>query len=1023
LRGPFFYLCDAADDKSWSLGFEPVQIAGRDYAVTQPKPNLIELSNEAHEIEARAEVSLADGAPFAIWRLRLRDLSGKARRLRLASYRELACHEPGSYVRDQDFNAMHVQTWFMQPLNAVFARNRLLHDRATHRMSREIFFHAAIVRNGEAQLTGYEDSRTRFIGAGDVRHPDGVASGAARSVTDEGSLYTFDPAASLTLDVTLAAYGTCEIVFLEGHAGTECEAAALIANYLGRPPLQADEVATLLAKRRRAEKHASNDQMAELWPFAFSGDGTSLSLTPKTPRPWAHVLANRLSQGVVVSNEGEIHSFTGNERQNALTPFSFESVAASIPGQLIYAVDLETNEADAAGYVPFRRSDARYEVTYEMGAARFRCHRATIDLELTIFVPPDVQADIRILTLRNPTDRPKRFRVVPYFDMVLDENQPQSRGKLHAECDAETGTLLFNNPANDFRKGWAFAATSLVNAASETIRARFVGGKGRDLVNPVMVERGQADSSCRDDGSRVAAFAGIVEVPAKGAVEIVAVLGQVATRADACRIAAELQDVARAKALLQETCDLWAQRFAKIQIETNQPEFDRLVNHWLPYQLLASRLWGRTGPNQRGGAFGYRDQLQDVLPLVFFDPEAVRRQIVLHAAQQFPEGDVFKWWHQAPNGETGIGQRTRASDPHLWLPYVVTRYLKATGDDSVLDETLPYLEGPKIPNGVVDLVFAARPSLEMGSVYDHCRRAIDHALGRFGSHGLPLIGTGDWNDSIDVAGLQDKGESVWLGFFLHDVLLGFSDFVRAREGEAAAHAFQARTAALQQALDAVWLGDRYPLAYDDSGAPFDVASAMTAAWPVLSGAADLERGRRALDEGMRHLEKDDRILLVTPAFDETSSPFPGRVTDYPPGVRENGGQYSHGVSWVVDAYMRLAAQAKANGEDLLAAKMAARAFQCWVKISPIGKTEGDKLATYGLAPHQQPADIYDGPGYEGRGGWSWYTGSAARMLSAAYAILGIEMKNGEITAPDDLFEPKGALQVKAIRIDGKMIKK
>ncbi len=1016
LRGPFFYLSDAAYDAAWSLGFEPAQLAGRDYAVTQPKPNLIGLFNQVHGIESRAEVSLADSAPVAIWRLRLTDRSGKARHLRLTSYRELACHEPGSYVRDQDFNAMHVQTWFMQPLNAIFARNRLLHDRATHRMSREIFFHAAIVQSGEARLAGYEDSRTRFIGSGDVRHPDGVRLGAARPVEHDGSLYTFDPAASLTLDVTLAASGTCEIIFLEGHAANECDAANLIASHLRRTPLTAQEAAALLTKPRPLEKPEQN-----IWPFAFSDDGTSLALTPKTPRPWAHVLANRLSQGVVVSNEGEIHSFTGNERQNALTPFSFESVPASIPGQLIYVADLETHEIDTAGYVPYRRADARYDVTYDMGMARFHCVRETIDLELTIFVPPDVQADIRILTLRNPTDRPKRFRVVPYFEMVLDENQPQSRGKLQAERDAETGVLLFSNPANDFRKGWAFAATSLVGATSEITRARFVGGKGRDLINPVMVETGEADASRRDDGSRVAAFAGIVEVPANGAVEIVAVLGQVETRAEACRIAVSLRDVASAKALSQVTREAWAQRFAKIQIETNEPAFDRLVNHWLPYQLLTSRLWARTGPNQRGGAFGYRDQLQDVLPLVFFDPAAVRRQIVLHAAQQFPEGDVFKWWHQAPNGETGIGQRTRASDPHLWLPYVVARYLRATGDRSVLDEKLPYLEGPKIPDGVVDLVFAARPSREMGSVYEHCRRAIDHALGRFGAHGLPLIGTGDWNDSIDVAGLKDKGESVWLGFFLHDVLLGFADLVRMREGDAAASAFEARIAALQQALDAVWLGDRYPLAYDDSGAAFDVASAMTAAWPVLSGAAGLERGRKALDEALRHLEKDDRILLVTPAFDETSSPFPGRVTDYPPGVRENGGQYSHGVSWVVDAYMRLAAQAKANDEGPLAAKMAARAFACWVKISPIGKTEGDQLATYGLAPHQQPADIYDGPGYEGRGGWSWYTGSAARMLSAAYAILGIEMKDGEIVVPDDLFEPKGALQVKSIRIDGRAI--
>ncbi len=1021
LRGPFFYLREPARDAIWSVAFEPAQVASRNYSASQPKPNLIQLSNHTHELDTVVDVSLAGDAPIAIWRIRLTDRSGASRHLKLTSYRELALHEPGSYVRDPDFNAMHVQTWFLRPSNAIFARNRLLHDRATGRPSQEVFFHAAIPRSGDAFISGYEDSRTRFIGSGTVRSPEGLGLGALRSVEDEGSLYTFDPAACLALDVHLDPNGTCELVFIEGHAPNETAAAEIIAGYFKLRCPRKDDLAASLAKARDINwpPAPAKDQVAATWPFAFAADAARLHLTPKTPRPWTHLIANDLGQGVVVSNEGEIHSFAGNERQNALTPFNLESVAASIPSQLIYVVDHATGDADTAGYVPFRRTDAHYEVTYGLGTAQLRCLRENVHLELTIFIPPDEPADIRLLKVHNPTDAPKVYSIVPYFEIVLAESSEESRGKIEALRDPRSGALLFTYPANDFRHGWAFAATSLPDASAEIVRSRFIGEKGRDLTCPVMVETGHSDPSRADDGCRVAAFAGRIEVPARGSVEVAVVLGQEASKDKARKAVTRLANVESAKAALHATNSYWAERFATIQIETNQPDFDRLVNHWLPYQVLTSRLWGRTGPNQRGGAFGFRDQLQDVLPFVFLAPALVRRQILLHAGQQFPEGDVFKWWHQAPDGNTGIGQRTRASDPHLWLPYVTSRYIAATGDLSILDEEVAFLDGPEIPEGVIDLVFAARRSRQKGSVYDHCRRAIDYALGRMGAHGLPLIGTGDWNDSIDLAGIRGKGESVWLGFFLYDVLTGFEGHIRARGSDQLAKTYSARAAALKNALDGVRLGNRYPLAFDDNGSPFDVVSAMIGAWPILSGASDFERGRQALDESLRHLEKQDHILLISPPFDENSEPFPGRVIDYPPGVRENGGQYSHGVSWVVDAYMRLSSEAKRNNESELAEKLAARAFACWVKISPIGKTDGEKLAVYGLAPHQQAADIYDGPGYAGRGGWSWYTGAAARMLSAAYAILGLDMRDGEIIVPDDLFEPKGTLTVRSIRIKGK----
>lgn len=1027
LRGPFLFLRDAGGlgprgilaaghHDTWSLGFQPMRRAGPDYAVSQPEPATILMRNSVSGIRAEARVSLAEGAPLEYTRLVLTNLGDGPRRIELTSYRELAVHEIGAYLRDPDFNAMHVESWFVASLDAVLARNRLLRDPATHRMSHETCFHAASLGPG-AQLVGYDDSRSRFIGPGGLRDPRGLGSETRRPPDDEGSLYTFDPAASLTISVDLPAKGRCEILLLTGRAADEMAAARVIAREFGRPA--PDEAGFRAMLRRKRAIAPGPVPPAETWPFHFAGDA-KLQLTPATPRPWAHVLANPTGFGTVLSNEGEIHTFKGNERQNALTPYRFESGATLLPGQVIYVVDLATGEADAAGFVPFRRPDAAHSVEYRLGAATFRNRRRDLDIELTVFVFTDAPADVRILKLHNHGTATKRYRVVPYFEIALAESPGDSLGILDTVRDEGTEALLFNNPHNDFQGGWAFAATSLTAAVTETVRTRFLGSPGRDLTDAVMVETGQPDASQEDDGRRVAAFAGEVEVPAGGTVEIVVVMGQFAKKREALTAASHLRDPAAARAALKATEAWWAERIGAVRVETNDPGFDRLVNHWLPYQILASRLWGRTGPNQRGGAFGFRDQLQDVLPFLFFDPSLTRRQIVIHSGVQFPEGDVFKWWHLATDGRVGLGQRTKASDPHLWLPYVLTRYIEATGDWSVLDERQPYLEGAAVPAHAGDLMLAPRRSRETGDVYDHCCRAIRYTMDRMGAHGLPLIGTGDWNDGIDAAGPGGKGEGTWLACFFFDIVTRFAAVADRREGRDAGDRYRAEAVRLAGAIDGVWTGDHYVFDFVDDGRPLDPPSVMAAAWPVLSGAAPLDKGRRALEHGLASLEKADRILLVTPPFDEHSDPYPGRIADYPPGVRENGGQYSHGASWTVDAYVAIADRCRADGDAAGAAAAKARAFACWRAISPLGKTEGDALAVYGLAPHQQPADIYDGESYGGRGGWSWYTGSAARMLSAAYAILGLTMRDNQIAIPVDLLEPKGDLRVKRIWIKGQM---
>ncbi len=559
----------------------------------------------------------------------------------------------------------------------------------------------------------------------------------------------------------------------------------------------------------------------------------------------------------------------------------------------------------------------------------------------------------------------------------------------------------------------------MTEAAIETTRTRFFGGPGRNILSPVFVETGAPDASQHDDGRRVAAFAREILLQPGQEIKIAIVFGQEADH-DRAIAASRKAEIAEVEAALAATRRAWREKLGHVLVETNRPDFDRLVNTWLPYQTMASRLFGRVGPNQRGGAFGFRDQLQDVLPLVFIEPRLTRAQIVLHASQQFPEGDVLKWWHRAPDGRTGLGQRTKASDPHLWLPYVATRYVAATGDHRVLDEQTPYLDGPAVPEHEDTWVIVPRASQELGSVYEHCQRAIDYTLAHMGENGLPLLGAGDWNDGIDGLGRQGRGTSVWMGFFFYDVLNRFASLAAARGDKDYARKCDDARDALRGALEVGWQGTHYALDFADSGEPLAMPNAMTTGWPSYSGAVDFARGLASIEGGLKGIERPDRILLTEKPFFEHSRPYPGRIADYPPGVRENGGQYSHGASWIIDGFVRLAEQARAAGDRDQAAKLIARAFEIFEKISPLGKTDPDSIARYGLAPNQQPADIYDGYGHDGRGGWSWYTGSAARMLSAAYAIIGVKMEDGKIVVASDLFEPKGGLQVKELRAGGRV---
>lgn len=1019
-RGKFLYFREG-DGALWSLGNAPVP-GGDATRLQRLSPTQLFMTRTMNGLRVEATIEVVEDEAVEVTRVKLVNLEKRPRRLTVSTLREWVINETGVERRDAAYNALHVGTWFMNEPAAIVAQNRLLKTshakQSQRRMSHEVAFHAAGPgETGDVRLVGYEDMKSRFYGLGTPADPDALTGRASmRPGSDDGLLYSFEPCASLSFEARIAPESTTEMVFVDGWARNFAGAVDAIARHLNATAPDAQELARLQARQRDLLPAPA----AAGASFAFSDDGRELRVTPGTSRPFAHVIANSFGEGAVLTADGDIFSFAVNARQNSLTPFRMGEGRFGPAGQAIYVRDMASGDTDCATFMPLRRKDGAYDAIFGLGHVVYRRSRVDLDLELTTFTPPGRACEIKLLRIVNKTSADRMFTVAPIAEIALEETMIESQGSIEVEADPNGCALYFRNPKNHFAKGWAFASTSLAAEFAETSRARAMGSGVRETRVPYLVEHGHPDADVERRQRTVAAFCGPVEVKGGGEALITFVLGQTGTLEDAAHFAQAARHPGWALRAFEETRQFWADQLDVLRIETNKPEFDRLVNDWLPYQLLASRLWGRTGPAQRSGATGYRDQLQDVLPLVFLAPELTRRQILLHAARQFIEGDAVKWWHTAPGGGTGLADRTIASDPHLWLPFVTMRYIEATGDEAVLDTDVSFIEGEALPKGQESKADVPLPSREAAKLFDHCRLAVEWTLARMGRHGLPLMGAGDWDDGMNLIGLEGRGESVWVGFFLHGILVDFAKLCERRARRAYAARYRDAAEKLRVALDECWRGDRYLRAYADNGREVTPMSAMTASWPVISRAVDFSRGVETVEKALDVLERPDRILLVNPHYDEQSDPFPGRSAEYPPGVRENGGQYSHGVSWFVDALVMLAEQAARKGDEQESARLFARAFQCWVEISPLSKYATPEAAErYGLPPHQQPADVYEGPGYEGRGGWAWYTGSAARMMIGAYALLGLKLEKGEFSLRDDAFRPKGDLQLKRVIYRGK----
>jgi len=706
-----------------------------------------------------------------------------------------------------------------------------------------------------------------------------------------------------------------------------------------------------------------------------------------TPAPWINVVANSRF-GFCVSESGSAYSWAGNSRENQLTPWSNDPVSDR-SGEVLYVRDEESGELWGPTALPIRDDTASYLARHGPGYSEFEHTSRGIALHLHQTVPLEDPVKISRLRLRNLTDRTRRLSVAAYVEWVLGTTRSVSSRQTVTERDEETGAVLARNPWNvDFGERIAFADLGAGDVAATADRAEFLGRHG-SVDDPEALRLDRPLSGAVGVGfDACAAMKRLVVLGPGEETEVVFLLGQGEDQAEA-RALVERYRRTDLEEVKSEVATRWSDILGTIRVKTPDRSFDLMVNQWLLYQTLACRVLGRTAFYQSGGAYGFRDQLQDVMALVTPMRDVTREHLIRAAGHQFEEGDVLHWWHE-PSGK---GVRTRISDDYLWLPYAVAQYVEVTGDHDLLDQLVPYLSGPVLAPDQDEALLTPERSTTEGTIFDHCRRALDRALSRLGERGLPLIGTGDWNDGFNRVGRQGRGESVWLGWFLDANLRRFADIADAAGESELAERWRQGARHLRASIEArAWDGDWYRRAFFDDGTPLGSSvnpecriDSIAQSWSVIHGGASNGRARRAMDSVVEYLIQpgDGLVLLFDPPFDDWDVD-PGYIKGYLPGVRENGGQYTHAAVWCVIAFATLG-----DGD---------RAGELFGLLNPINHASTRAgIHRYRVEPYVAAADVYSEAPHVGRGGWTWYTGSAGWMYRAGVEwILGFRLRGSRL---------------------------